>query len=137
MKTLKIISHPITLIICFLLILISGQHLGGFYLLYIVLGLPHGAIHSVLASAGIGILLFCDIKYKSGSHYLIVPWLNIISLLLLILSLFLFFYNDRDHYNYGTFYQTVPLIIMGLFAIVAIVFLLANISKIKLRQIAT
>ena len=39
MKKIKIITHPVTLILCFFLILISGEHLGGFYLLYILLGL--------------------------------------------------------------------------------------------------
>ena len=137
MKKIKIITQPVTLIICFLLILISGEHLGGFYLLYILLGLPHGEIHSVLAAAGIGILIFNQIKYKNESNYLVAPLLNISGLLLLILSLFLFFHNDRNHYNYSTFYQTVPLIIFGLFNLLAIVFLLTNLSKIKLRQIAT
>lgn len=49
MKMIKLFTHPVVIIIAFLLILINGEHLGGFYLLYILLGLPHGAVHSLLA----------------------------------------------------------------------------------------
>jgi hypothetical protein len=37
MKAYQIITHPYTLIASFCLILISGQHWGGFYLLYLLL----------------------------------------------------------------------------------------------------
>ncbi|MBC7886653.1 MAG: hypothetical protein H7Z13_02105 [Ferruginibacter sp.] len=135
MKLIKIISHPATLIICFLLVLISGQHLGGFYLLYILLGLPHGAVHSILGVMGVGILLFSHYKYKRAFIYMIEPLLNIAGVILLGLSLFLFFYNDRSQYNYSTFYETLPQISMVLFAFLIASFLVINL--IKLRQVAT
>jgi hypothetical protein len=136
MKKVKIIIHPITLIICFLLILISGEHLGGFYLLYILLGLPHGADYSIFAIAGMSILLFNYIKYKSEFNYAIEPILNIAGLILLVLSLFLFFYDDKSHYNYSTFYQTTPMIIMSVFIILIVSFLVSNLLKIKIRRLS-
>ena len=126
MKTIKIISHPITLITCFLLVLISGQHLGGFYLLYILLGLPHGAIHSILAMAGILVVLFSNNKYKRKFNYLIEPILNMAGVLMLSLSLLFFFINDKEQYNYSTFNQTVPLLSLIVFGIVALSFSLSN-----------
>jgi hypothetical protein len=136
MKLIKIITHPITLSISFLIIIISGQHLGGFYLLYILLGLPHGSIHSIFGAVGVATLLFSSYKYRGKFNYLIEPCFNIAGVILLSLSLFLFFYNDKDHYNYGTFYQTVPLASLILFALLSISFSITNIFKL-FRQVAT
>ena len=117
MKMIKLFTHPVVIIIAFLLILISGEHLGGFYLLYILLGLPHGAVHSLLAIVGIGLLFFTNYKYQQQFIFNIEPVLNIMGLIMLMLSLFLFFYNDKNHYNYGTFYQTIPVILLVVFAL--------------------
>jgi hypothetical protein len=126
MKNFKIITHPATIIVCFLLVLISGENWGGFFLMYILLGLPHGAIHSILAVTGIGILLFSYLKYKMQFIYMAESVLNIFGALLLFLSLFLFFYRDKDNYNIATFYQTVPLIIMSVFGLLLVIFLANN-----------
>ncbi|MEO6729817.1 MAG: hypothetical protein ABIN01_01275 [Ferruginibacter sp.] len=131
MKAIKILSHPFVLVICFLMILISGQHLGGFYLLYILLGLSHGAIHSLLAIAGVGVLLFSNYKYKRAFVYLIEPILNISGVILLSLSLFLFFYNDKQQYNYSTLYQTVPLITIAIFVMSVATFVSINLKKLQ------
>jgi hypothetical protein len=131
MKAIKFITHPVTLIICFSFVLISGEHLGGFYLLYILLGLPHGAIHSLLAVGGISLLLFCNMKFKREFNQLAEPVLNIIGVLLLSSSLFLFFYRDSDHYNYATFYQTVPQISLAVFAVLIVSFLINNLYKLR------
>ena len=130
MKAINFITHSFTLIICFLLIIISGEHLGGFYLLYILLGLPHGAIHAVLGVAGIIILIFNNYKLKRNPDFLIERILNITGAIALILSISLFFINDKDHYNYSTFYQTVPMITIGIFGLVAIVFITGNLIQV-------
>ena len=57
MKLLKILGHPILLISIFPLLLIEGDKLGGPFLLYILLALPHGASYAVLAVLGVAILL--------------------------------------------------------------------------------
>jgi len=119
------------LIICFLLILISGEHLGGFYLLYILLGLPHGAIHSILAVIGVALLLFSNHRYQREFKYLTEPFLNIVGVILLALSLILFFFKDSHHYNYSTFYQTMPQISIGVFALLIVSFLVSNLIKLR------
>ena len=134
MKPIKIISHPLILITAFSFILISGEHLGGFYLLHILLGLSHGAIHSVLAVAGIGIICFSYYRYKREFTYLIGPVLDIAGAMLMMLSLFLFFYRDKSQYNYSTFYQLVPQITLAVFMIVMFCFLIT--SVIRIRQVS-
>ena len=130
MKAINFITHSFTLIICFLLIIISGEHLGGFYLLYILLGLPYGAIHAVLGVAGIFILIFNNYKFKRNADFLIERILNITAAIALILSISLFFINDKDQYNYSTFYQTVPMITIGIFGLVAVAFITGNLIQI-------
>ena len=136
MKRINFISHPFTLIVCFLFIIISGQHLGGFYVMYILLGLPHGGIHCLLAAAGIGLLLLSYFKYKRQQITIGEPVLNVAGVVLLFLSLVFFFYNDREHYNYGTFYQIVPMLTLSLFGIVAVIFLIRNLTRLKLSHLA-
>jgi len=134
MKALKILTHPYTLIISFLAIMISGEHLGGFYVLYLLLGLPFGAIHSLLALAGICSLLLGYHKYHRNNIHLAESIFKVIGTLLLFLSIYLFFLNDKEHYNYGTFYQTVPVITLVFFSFLSVCFLLAAIIKaVKLK----
>ena len=128
MKVFKFFSHPYVLIICFLMIIISGEHLGGFYALYILLALPHGGVHALLAVAGIIILLFGYHKFKRRKIHRAEILLNLTGLLLLFGSLYLFFADDRSHYNWGTFEQAVPVASLFLCGAVAIVFLIDNLS---------
>jgi hypothetical protein len=128
MKAIRIIQNPVLLILSFLFIIISGEHWGGFYLLYILLSLPHGSIHAILGIAGIILLTTAYLKYKQGK--IISPAravINISGLLLLILSLFLFFFNDKQGYNSGTFYQLVPLVSLCIFLLITISFVVYNI----------
>ena len=134
MKALKYFSHPNVLIISFLLVLISGEHFGGFYLLYILLALPHGGIHAILATLGIIILIYSNYKYKREFSFLIEPILNITGAILLLFSLGLFFYNDKGQYNYGTFFQMIPLISLALFGLLSIGFLANNVLNMMLRH---
>lgn len=137
MKAFKILTHPYTVIITFFLIMISGQHLGGFYLMYLLLALPFGGIHSLLALFGILLLLLCYHKYRRKKIYIVESIMNILGILLLLLSLFFFFYNDKQHYNYGTFDQLVPQISLIIFFIVAMSFLANNLlGKTKVHTLS-
>ena len=137
MKKIQFITHPLFLITYFLLLVISGENLSNFYCFYIVLALPYAGIHSILAILGIGILIFNYAKYKNKFNYKIEPFLNIGGAVLLISSLFSFFYNDVDHYNYGTFYETVPLTILIVFILVELTFFVKNFIKIGSKSIPT
>ncbi|MGC4037892.1 MAG: hypothetical protein QM764_18155 [Chitinophagaceae bacterium] len=132
MKLIKIIGHPYTVIISFLLLMISGEHLGGPYILYIMLALPYLAIHALLAIAGIILLL---IVYKLVRSKVISIFLNIAAYASMLLSLYFFFSNDSAGYNDDTFYQPVPLFTFGLFAIILLASLIRSLyhSKVKVK----
>ena len=129
MKALKFIAHPYTLIISFLLIIISGEHLGGFYVLYLLLALYHAGIHSLLALAGIILLIVSkNISVKSKMNSL-PNLLNIGGAVLLALSVIWFFYTDKEGYNYGTFYQFVPRLTLVLFGLIDLLFIGRNLFQ--------
>jgi hypothetical protein len=130
MKAIKFITHPYTLITSFLVILISGQHLGGFYAFYLLLGLPYGALHSIIALLGIMVLVLIHNKYKGVKVFTIKYVANLVGLILLVLSLVIFFYKDKSDYNVGTFYQTVPQIMLAVFILIAISFAVDNIASV-------
>jgi hypothetical protein len=100
MKAINIVRNPLWLILSFLFIIISGEHWGGFYLLYIFLSLPHGSVYAIIGIAGIILLIASYFKYKPGEMPPARTVINISGLLFLILSLFLFFFNDKQGYNW-------------------------------------
>jgi hypothetical protein len=123
MKLFKILSHPYTLVLSFLFIVISGQHLGGFYALYILLGLMHGVTHSLLAFLGIVVLLA---TYHSGwpQKSVLRQVSSVTGAGLLLASLIFFFNNDKQHYNWGTFEQGFPMFTLILTSFIALCFLI-------------
>ena len=128
-QMINIITHPLTIIISFLMIIIVGQQLGGFYLFYIALALPHFGIHAILAILGILILLINHYQLRKQSGYLIHQLINIIGVVLLPISLFVFFNEDNANYNVATLHQTMPLLFIGLFILLTIIFVVINIVK--------
>jgi hypothetical protein len=133
MKALKIITHPYTLITSFLLIIISGEHLGGFYALYILLALFYGGMHSLLGVSGVILLIVArNLKGKAQNSFSGI--LNIGGAIFMILSIIIFFYMDKDGYNYGTFHQTVPIISLILFGLLVLLFLSKNVVQTFIRK---
>lgn len=125
MKLFKILSHPYTLIISFLFILISGEHLGGFYALYILLGLTHGVLHSVLGFFGIVVLLI-SFHFASRQKGYLRQGLNMIGVSMLFASIFYFFKNDTHRYNWGTFDVGLPMFTIIFTGFIAICFLIGS-----------
>ena len=134
MKALRIISHPAILISSFMLILISGESFGGFYLLYLLMALPHGGVHSLVALAGVLLLVASLLKFNRQNRYWVEGILNIGGLALLVCSLVLFFVRDRKGYNNSTFEETVPQITLFLFGIFAIAFITFNIINSSTKK---
>jgi hypothetical protein len=118
MKVLKIISHPVLVMSFFLLILISGEHFGGFYLIYILLGLPNNAIHAFIALFGI-LIMFFGYKLKKDKFSLYRSLLYIIGSVLMFYALYFFFYESAG-YNDSTFEQAIPLITLCVFSLSAV-----------------
>ena len=125
MKIINFITNPWTIIISFLMIIINGQHIGGFYFLYILLALPHAGDYAILAGLGIFLLLIGYYNQRI-KNVTIQPIIYLIGVLLLHGSIFIFFYNDHEHTNYGTFYKLVPQITLILFASISISFIVKS-----------
>ncbi|HEX8333452.1 MAG TPA: hypothetical protein VF622_12560 [Segetibacter sp.] len=128
MKMFKILSHPYTLIFSFLFILISGEHLGGFYALYIFLGLLPGAIHSILGFFGV-LILVVSYHLPRTTKVFVKQCLNVVGTGLLFTSIYLFFKNDTAHYNWGTFEESVPVFTLVLFGLLGLCFLIGTFLK--------
>jgi nitrate reductase gamma subunit len=128
MKLFKFLSHPYPMIICFLLIMISGENFGGFYAMYILMALPFGGMHAMLAVAGI-IILIANHSVQKNKINPVKQIINLIGVLFLFGSVYYFFWADKQHYNYGSFQQTVPIATMVLAAFTAGCFLFSNFLK--------
>jgi len=128
MRVFKILSHPYTFIFSFLFILISGEHLGGFYILYIFLGLPHGVVHSLLGFFGM-VLLVSNYHLPRTTKGFVKQCLNVIGAGFLFASIYLFFKNDKEHYNWGTFEEGVPVFTLVLFGLLGLCFLIGTFLK--------
>jgi len=120
MKVQKILGHRLVLITIFSLLLIEGEHFGGFYLLYLLLALPHGGAYSIIAFAGI-IFVLAGNNINAKNYNLILSGGG---LLLMLLSLFIFF--NRGDNKEATFHQSVPIISFCLFGICALFFIISS-----------
>ncbi len=129
MKVFEMITDPLLIIFCFAFILISGENFGGFYGMYIFIGLQHGMVHSILAVMGIILFIISKLLFGGRFKRTVEPIINLTGITFLVISIVLFFTRDREHFNYPTFYQTLPLIILCLFALLAIIFIIRNILK--------
>lgn len=115
MKIIKVVGHPVMVMSLFLLLLISGESFGGFYVLYILLGLPHGVPHALLAVLGIGVMLTGYKIYQGQTH----PLKSLLYLAgngLMFFALLTFFAASKG-YNDPTFHQPAPLISFLLFGL--------------------
>ncbi len=131
-KMVRILTHPILLILSFCFLIISGEAMGGFFLIYLLFGLPHGGLHSILGFAGIALLI---IALYSSKHNHKSEVLQITGALCFAGSLICFFTQPGASYNYDTFYQTVPLSTIILFTVLLLFFVAVNIHRIiKLRS---
>ncbi len=131
MKTIKnILLHPVTVCILFCSLIISGESNGNFYIFILLLGLPYGAVHSLLGIGGVVILI--------GSLYpkqlTLVATLRLISSVCFASSLVRFFTQPGGSYNYPTFHQFVPLAILIVFSLSLLLFVLNQLLLLGIRK---
>ena len=131
MKLIKIIGHPVLVMSMFLLLLISGESFGGFYLLFLLLGLPHGVPHAVFALIGL-IAMFTGYKIYRKQFNPLKPLLYVIGNALMICALITFF-ADSKGYTYSTFHQSVPLISFSIFGLCVFFNLLSSVLLVVKR----
>jgi hypothetical protein len=126
MNLYKIISHPYTLFLAYCFLIIVGEHLAGVYIMYVLLSLPYGYLHSILAIAGIILLFIGHNGFRNNKHSNLKKFTNIIALFLLVASVYYFFWNDPKGYNLGTFREPVALASFIITGIIALCFLINN-----------
>lgn len=97
-------------------IMISGMHIGGPWIAYLLITLftaafyPLSFAYAILGIGGLVIYLIRTYNFLGGA------WLQrLIGLGAMWLSLIVFFMSEGGAYNYSTFQETVPLISLGLF----------------------
>lgn len=113
MKVINIIGHPVSVMCTYLLLLISGHSLGGFYVMYILLGLPHGSPDAIISAAGLSLMLL-GYKIFHKRFRPVKPVLYLAANAVMIFGLVIFFQSSKG-YNDPTFHQTVPLISFSIF----------------------
>ena len=123
MKVRNILGNRLVLITIFSLLLIEGEHFGGFYLLYLLLALPHGGVYSIIAFAGI-IFVLAGNNINAKNLKLIF---SVSGLLLMLLSLLIFF--NRGDNKGATFHQSVPIISFCLFGICVLFFIIGSLEN--------
>lgn len=120
MKIVKVIGHPVSVMCMYLLLIISGESIGGFYTLFVFMRLFHALPDAIVSVLGLAVMLLgykiCRIQYHSvkTALYLLANGLMIIGLVM--------FFEMTDGHNDPTFYQAVPLFTFTLFGL----FLLCN-----------
>ena len=97
-------------------IMISGMHIGGPWIAYLLITLftaafyPLSFAYAILGIGGLVIYLIRTYNFLGGA------WLQrLIGLSAMWLSLIVFFTSEGGAYNYSTFQETVPLISLWLF----------------------
>lgn len=130
MKLIKAIGHPIVLICIYLLLVIEGDNFGGFYLLYLVLALPHAVLYSIIAAIGIG---FIVVGFNlQGTHRLIQKSaLYLLGYVLMMISLVVFFAKGN---KWSTFELTMPLLSFILLGLCSICFIISTLYMLWLSM---
>lgn len=98
MKILKWIGNPYLFVSLYLLLIIEGDHFGGFYLVYLLLAIPHGLSYSLLSIAGIAILLWG--AHRNGGLRLLLV-VSGLSLMIIALTVFFSTGNKNDSFLPG------------------------------------
>ena len=112
MKWSNIITHPITQVFSFCIILISGSYFGGPYIFFLYHAAQEGIAFAITGLLGITLCLASLVIYKSA--------LQLAGTLMMVLSLVIFFWSPRWHNSSGTFSEPLPLVTILLFVIITV-----------------
>ena len=101
------------------LIIISGDHLGGPLIAYLILPLVYLKIDlvSILGLFALTLLLGSFTKKENEKALL-----HLIGIGCMYTSLILFFISDSSNYNLQSFHQTIPMISMSIFVLLTLLY---------------
>ena len=126
----RFLVHPITLCVLFCSLIISGESNGGLYIFILLMGLPFGALHSLIGITGIVILILSFYPKRTT----LVAAFRLISCICFVASLVRFFVQPGGNYNYPTFHQFVPLAILITFSLSLLLFVLNQMQLLGIRM---
>ncbi len=120
MKAIKWIGHPVRLVIIYLLLIIEGDQFGGFFMLYLLLALPHFVPYAITAALGIASIIV-GFNLRKENYLSFKPVLFLSGYCLMILSLLLFFSKGN---KWETFEMGLPTLTFVIFGISSLCFLI-------------
>lgn len=126
---MRVLTHPFFVVLCFCCVIISGEQMGGIYLFYILLGLPHLVLHSVFGVLGIALLLIAYRHHLKRTFFLRVAgavFMRVAGAVFMIASLLYFFLQQNGSYNYNTFHELLPVSTLIIFTVVVTIFIFKN-----------
>ena len=122
MKLIRIIGHPVILIIAYLLLVIEGDYFGGFFALYLVLSLPHGEPYAIIAALGIASVVI-GFNLKGSRRRILRPILYLLGYFIMVLALIVFFVRGT---SWETFNGGVPTFTFIIFGVLSIFYLIST-----------
>lgn len=129
-KTINVISHPLLIILFFCFLIISGEESAAFYITILMRGLPYHVLQSYLGFSGIILMITGWLLQKKKGSYIV----NVVGAFALLASLVIFFLQPGGSYNYNTFRELVPLLLLSLFLLLIALFISRN---VRLRHYKT
>lgn len=115
MKYLQILSHSVTQVISFCMVLVGSPYFGGPFGFFIYHSALEGYAYGVIGIlAVVATLMAVFVKNKLGSY------IQFGGLLLMVLSLGIFFFSSQHFINANTFHEALPLLTLLLFLVVVV-----------------
>jgi hypothetical protein len=118
MKIIKWIGHPVVVIVLYLLLIIEGDEFGGFFMLYLLLSIPHLVPYALMAAAGLSLMVIA-FNYKDQKMTSLISYL--IGYTMMLTSLAIFFSKGN---KWKTFEPGLPLFSFILFGISSLCFVI-------------
>ena len=123
-KITSVILHPLLIALLFCGLIISGESNASFYISILMLGLPYGIMHAIIGFVGIALLVLAIALPKKNVSSIV----SLLGALCLIISLFRFFSQPGGSYNYNTFREFVPLILILFFTLLITLFIIKHLQ---------
>ncbi|MGC4038415.1 MAG: hypothetical protein QM764_20795 [Chitinophagaceae bacterium] len=109
MKFFKYAGNPYLFISLYLLLIIEGEHFGGFYLLYLLMALPHGASYAVVSVSGILLLVAANTIKSLILQRVLTP----VGFVVMVIGLLLFFIRGTADETFNLIFPLTLLCICG------------------------
>jgi len=131
MKVIKILGHPVMFLSLSMLLIIEGEHFGGFYLLYLLFGLTYGAAFSLLFVSG-ALTLTIYLNIKKWKTLPLKFLTKLVGFVLVLASIYIFFASSTID-QHTTFTDTIPVLSFCFFGISCLCFI-ANMVAVLFKR---